>query len=212
MNSTKSTIFILDFDYDSLIVKRVQEIDRRLKMFGLLLRRKCQSISQQEFPRRIFVKGQPSSQFSRFFNKDDSALFSKIDESRDQMLEGVADDFDLRRGLDSLLDLMKAYESSNTNDIFVLKSMQTYFYQWLNTVGLNYDFLSDSSQEDLKKQTIIMELLSFRDAIRNSAVNQLKTAEKMSQPYKNSIEVLEQCDRIRDKLKALGLVVGDSKT
>lgn len=187
---------------DNLIIKRVEEVDRRLKMFSLELIERILSNSQNSSSQQKIID---SSQFN-------TELSSQIAKSEEQILQGIADDFDLRQGLDSLLDLIKIFESSNSNNINDLLQLHKHFSRWVNSVGLEYLFVSQTSETIIKKQNIILEFLSFRKEIRSMALQQIKQTKANKDEQNFCKEILGQCDKIRTKLLSLGIVIADSKT
>lgn len=141
---------------------------------------------------------------------EDPSLRTLLKESEKEILIGAADDWDLIRGLDSVLELLKYFDTSENLTLVDLVRLKQHVIQWMKAIGLHYPFLGETKGNDSKSDLLLMNFLQFRNDIRTEALKCLRSGN--GNEVKNTLnKILKSCDEVRQKVESLGYVVSDTK-
>lgn len=139
-----------------------------------------------------------------------SDIDTAIEETYEEMLDGICDDIDLHRGLISIQDLIKRVQSIGIDNISPKDVASIWFLvkDWCNACGLEYGPISETHDESL------LELMRhFRQQVRVWALEELKGADASNQISRDRVlMLLNHCDKVRKEVDDLGFVINDSKS
>ena len=135
---------------------------------------------------------------------------------RDDILTGLCDDFDLAKGLNSILELSKiVYNAGSTS----LKPKDTVLIwhllvDWSSMCGLDYG----TTRGDLANDQVLINLVKdFRQETRDLVIERIKRKNSLGKCDQEEDDcflesLLANCDRVRARMDELGFVIRDKKT
>lgn len=169
-------------NYDELIIKRVKEIDRRLRKFLLSL-----YLALDETSNKVNREVETS-------DEQKSILRLKMEQANTEILASIANDFQLRTALDSILLLEKYFESHSLTELDheELRKLHKLVEKFLKSLGLNWISIYEKSH----MLELIIELHKFREHVRKSAMHGLKIDQsaQLSELHENFGELLSQSE------------------
>lgn len=189
-----------DVNFNEDLLQSMQSLNHKISAF-------CSYLSDEL--RRLCESSLPTDVNS---SVDEVNLDANIREVHEEVVAGICDDFDLERGLKSILDLSKCVHNVGANRMRLqdLVSTRHILRDWCTMCGLDYGPLGETHDEHLVKL-----VGDFRQTIR------LLVVDELSRMKKNKIEsqeatclesILESCDKVRSQMDASGFVVRDKKT
>lgn len=133
-----------------------------------------------------------------------------INDTHQEIMYGVCDDFDLHRGLVSIQELIKHVNSAGI-DHLTIKDVVCIWYllkDWCDACGLEYGPISGTCDES------VLELLkSFRQQVRNWALTEIRNAPKSDTGTREGlVKLLNCCDDARRRADEAGYVLTDGKS
>lgn len=141
---------------------------------------------------------------------DDQKLSNLLKQSTDEILSGAANDWDLEKGLNSILEVINYSDSLVNPSLIDLNCLKSHVNKWMNSIGLSYP---DGSQSTNTKQDLLLiNLINHRNQVRTLSLESLiKTDLTVNQAKEQFKNILKSCDNLRAKLDSLGYVIKDSK-
>lgn len=191
-----------DIEFSENLLADLKSLDHKISAFVAYLREQLERV--QESP----------AQLSSSDPSHDNDLLMTIVKTRDEILDGLCDDFDTKRGLDSLLSISKEIYSKNKDDLRPrdLLDIWCLLKDWCTTCGLDYGGLT-SSKIDTRNESLSKVLFDFRSKVRTLALNDLRYGNSANNPENNlSKLLLKECDNVRAQADELGFVLRDSKS
>lgn len=154
------------------------------------------------------------SSFNDHQSKDQTSgsLLQQIKYSEEAITLGFADDLNLSQGLESILDLIVALETTSKCSLFDLICLKNHLTKWLNSVGLDYDLNESMS---LKDQHMVENLLKFRENVRIESLKALLSKGEQQEGQvdvkaKESLkQILNHCDQARKMAQNYGYFIAD---
>ncbi len=145
---------------------------------------------------------------------NEECFSSLIEKTEKDILEGIADDMNLNRGLEAILLLSKRLNSRNDYSLLDLIRIKAIFVKWINTMGLVYNQNDNETQNRNFKQTVSLNsFVKFRSHVREIALKSINTTksnnlndENLFNELKNTSEaLLSLCDKLRKDLDGYGI-------
>ncbi|XP_074603034.1 cysteine--tRNA ligase-like isoform X2 [Brevipalpus obovatus] len=179
-----------DLNYNELIIKRVREIDRRLRKFLLSLH-----LALHETSNKVNIKARVEST-----DEQKSTLSLKIEQANAEILASIANDFNLRKALDSILALEKFFESFCLADFDhrELRELYKLVEKFVKSLGLNWISIYEKNHI----LELIIVLYKFREHVRKTAMHGLKANQSTRIPELNE-DLLNQSEILLEKLTVL---------
>lgn len=167
----------------------------------------------REFGENLILKiVEMSSQDVTFSDiQSDNAFSEAIDQTERLILEGIADDMDLEKGLNAVLDLAKLFNSLTNFTLLDAIKAKVLLNKWIDCMGLKYSS-AETSNQSFRENILINSLVKFRSQVREVALNSLKTSKGKPKDERlfreidnNNKEVLSLCDDLRHHLNSFGI-------
>lgn len=192
-----------DLVFSNSVLESVKALDHRLSAFISSLDAQMKLAEQRG--------NLPSDAKSDLrLSKQPSDIDNAIEETYEEILDGICDDFDLHRGLNSIQDLIGRAHSIGLDNLSVkdLVSLWSLLKDWCGACGLEY------GPTDAAHDRSLVELLrDFRQQVREWALGELRETHKSTAISRNKIQkLLEQCDNVRKSADELGFVLNDTKS
>lgn len=198
------THYRADINFSQDLMEKLKSVDHKISAFSSHLRDMLSNMSEN-----------PSKTSDGQVNDD---LYQALEKTRNEILDGVCDDFNLEKGLNALLELSKIVYAKTDHLMPVdIVMVLTLLRDWCDTSGLEYG-LQSSAIHDEKLLDLTRD---FRHEVRNWAVEGMKLTDKASQAadtldsnltLDRLADLLKLCDEVRHELDQLGFVERDSKT
>lgn len=197
-----TTHYRSDIDYSQELMENLMSLDRKINAFCDYLR------SQLDF---IQSNSDDALSLKSLSGNDSGDLKCLLKTAKDEFIEGICDDFDLRRGLEAIINLSKrVYSLDIVGQSSIVDIIETFKFvsDWCSTCQLHYSSLPDI---DLQTNAPTLKLLTtFRNDVRNLAIDELKAKKGKSEI---AINLLSHCDILRSNLSSLvGKVISDPKS
>ncbi|XP_070554166.1 probable cysteine--tRNA ligase, mitochondrial [Ptychodera flava] len=167
-----------------------------------------------------YVKGHITCQ-----SLDEYALLAKLMDTQHSLQKSLADDFDTKKGVDAILDLVymcniqlnKKAQGTTSRSPDVIAAIAIYIRKVLTSLGLEMTskqgFNSEKSSHVLSQ--VMDEVVEFRKNVRDFALvrssNTSNPADKseVKEKKKERGVLLKRCDELRDNLSAVGIQIKD---
>lgn len=190
-----ATHYRADIVYNEDMIEKVKALDHKINAFIGFLRHQLNSV-QDNLP-----------QLDDEINCENDIEGAILATNQD-IVDGICDDFNLNRGLQSLLDLSKLVYSRGARSIRPqnLIKIWSLLHDWCETCGLEYGHLSKTS---MNEETLLRLLTEFRQTVRTWALSEMKLPQDRV-PDKGSLNsLLKECDSVRAKINEVGFVLRD---
>lgn len=208
-----------DLDYSQDLVDKVKACDHKLSAFSSFLKDTLKAKASETLP--YWDPADPTEDFSQ--HDDDFDDISKdIFQTKEQILEGICNDFSLDIGLQAILDLSRRMYYQNVSDLQVqdVVAASTLLQDWCDTCGLQYGLQANTATGDSAAASadILLDLLSdFRHHVRLEALAGLKNIKgtyggDLQMAKRSMTSLLGKCDDLRSNLDQLGIVLRDPKS
>lgn len=161
--------------------------------------------------------------------ENNTDLESMVLKTGDDIVDGLCEDLDLRKGLDSILTLARYLYSVDdiqlrSKDLIACRSL---LRDWCNSCGLKYGLDCENNEHShghsmgtANAQGSLQDLIrKFRQQIRSLALTEIKSSstqqsKQQQQPQQNAAVILSQkllveCDKVRSDLDNMGFVERD---
>ncbi len=145
---------------------------------------------------------------------NEECFSSLIEKTEKDILEGIADDMNLNRGLEAILLLSKKLNSRNDYSLLDLIKIKAILVKWINTMGLVYNQNdNETKNRNLKETVSLNSFVNFRSDVREIALKSIKITksnnlsdENLLNELKNTSEgLLSLCDKLRKDLDSYGI-------
>lgn len=196
----------MDFDED--LVKEAKIIDKKLLDFYESLIAKIKELTESNFT----IDSD---------NKINNLLGNSIslyEETEKEIYEGIADNLDLNRGLQAILNLSKSFNSLEDHNLLELIKMKHLLGKWLDAMGLLIDNRAVNefeSKRSFNEDVLLDKMLKFRHSVREKALINMKTLKNSklendgnkNDLLNNSKSLLSLCDNLRSELDEYGIKI-----
>jgi cysteinyl-tRNA synthetase len=202
-----ATHYRADVNFDSDLLSNMRSLDHRISAFISYVNDEMSKINETQL-----------DDLERAHVIDLEGAVHKV---REDISDGVCEDFDLSKGLHSILDLSKVvYGAGSGNlkpiDIVRIRHM---LVDWCSMCGLEYG----STKEALDDQALLKLIREFRQETRDLVVHEMRRRKERAEGRHdggpqaeddNSFleSLLINCDRVRARMNELGFVIRDKKT
>ena len=164
------------------------------------MKEKTLSLGLYRFRNEKFINCQP----------EDHKLFNLLKQSTDEILSGAANDWDLQKGLKSILEVIDYSDSLINPSLIDLHCLQSHVNKWMVSIGLSYPDVSQLKNN--KQDLLLFHLIKHRNEVRQLSLESLiKSDLQVNQAKEQFKNILKSCDNLREKIDSIGYVIKDSK-
>ena len=196
-------MFFSELQYEEHLLNEMKNTDRKIQEFNENLFFKISEMSAQDLTFNDILSA------DRLI--DQNTFGDAIDRTERLILEGIADDIDLEKGLNAILDLGKLFNSSTDISLLDVIRAKVLLNKWFDGMGLKYSN-TESDNQSFRENIILNSLVKFRFQVREVALKSLKASkgrlkdEKLFQELENNDKtLLSLCDSLRQDLDGFGI-------
>lgn len=180
-----------DIVFSGEVLDKVKSLDHKISAFLSLLSTKIQSIASGNSE-----------------NPDESRGCSKtiLNETQQEILDGICDDLDLHRGILSIQELIKHIYATGIDNLEARDIVCIWYLlrDWCTAFGLEYGPISGAHDESL------LNLLKvFRQQVRSWSLQELRNRPESKDEL---LKLLKYCDDVRSQADEAGFVLTDAKS
>lgn len=192
-----------NIDYNNELLDKIKGVDHRISAFNSYLADNLKISSCDEY------------------DENSCDLESAIQRTHEDIVDGICDDFDTNRGLNSILELSKIVYNVGADNVNLrdLVATWTLLKDWCQACGLEYGLQSSSSSQDSLMYEIVRD---FRNKVRVWTIDEMRHNRKSSKSETEQLDsdksinrlndLMRECDKVRELLGNLGFVERDQKT
>ena len=186
-------------NFNEQLLSNLKSLDHKIGAFVSYLSEGLNRIRDEGFANNASVE-------------DDQNLEGLLEKTHEEILDGVCDEFDLDRGLTSIIELTKVVYGKGWENIGARNLAETWqlLNNWCRVCGLEYGPMSGTHDEAL-----VDLIRDFRQKVRLLALEEsrsFKQAKHVGSGSQSFVSLLKECDSVRAKLDELGYVGRDEKT
>ena len=144
-------------------------------------------------------------------------LHHEISKTEDEIIDGIADDLDLNKGLEAVLNLYANFiQHQHALNLKHLVRAKLLLERWLTATGLDFyqlkrTFTLATNQQSGDETASVKLLLETRNELRRFGIARLtfEKLNKLSNEDKVADTLLRLSDELRDQLRQSGLTMDD---